>query len=216
MNRILKIGGVLVALCVLIPYIWWTGLSLTFDPDKKLHPVNLWFVTQAHHAMAPIGDFFGYDDAAEAVRLMYEVEPNEIVHEKGRGIGSMYYFNTTPPLGECTTFSLRWTPRDNESQLEMVKYFILDYHVIAAWYAGQYTACVKENHDGTPTLTRTARIRIGWPQESWFVLPLFPLPALLPVQEGLLHRAATNSPDINYYTRIRTYEATLNEEIVLK
>ena len=210
MKRLLKIAGAVLLVCILVPYIWWTTLSLTFAPDEELHPVNLWFVTQAHHAMAPVGDLFGYDEAAEAVRLMYEAEPGEVIRQEGFIMDSVYYDDVVPEVGECITKRLWWRPRESDSLADVLYYLFMDYQAMGAWYGGKYTVC-GDRADGQQVVNQHATIRIAWPKRASFVLPLVPFPAALYVEEGLLHRAAQHHPDISYYTRVKRNQVVVSE-----
>lgn len=205
-------------LVLTVLYVWWAVLSFTFDPDEDLHPINEWYVIQAHHALAPVGEFGGYDEAAYSVRRMYDAAPGDTVVTERPVLVEGY---TSYPEEGCKTEQIWFPPPDEWSVGSAVSYIhtlIRHRDDYAGWLGGTRTGCheetVKQREDepDETRITRTDRVEVDirWPRHAMIWLPLYPLPVVVPVEEGLLYKAAQADDDINFYTRVNYYTRELS------
>ena len=206
MKRLLKITFFTLLAVVVAVSLWWTTLVFTFNPDEDLHPANLWLATQVHHALSPIGDLMGYEEAAYSVEMMYEVEPGEtLVTEGPMRLGP--HRSRPPKMGDCMTYQIDFTPErwDALGVLTLATSVTAHRDAIAAWTGAHRTVCASETPEGSRFTTRL-ETDIQWPPQHRMWLLAYPLPIMVPIEEGLLRKAAQASDEINFYTRVHKHE----------
>lgn len=197
-------------LAVVAPiYIWWSILTLTYDPGDELHSINERFVETAHWGLIPMGHAFGYTEAARAVEGMYEEGP-DIRHTdmSADDIKDWFFRSSTivqtiadnrraigGEIGGCSNSTLMWT---GTSVWTDTSDLLSDRSHFAALAGGDLTVCKLNASRYTVRL----EVQIRWTPHVVFPIPFPPIF----VHEGLLDYVAQHSDDIQYYTRVYEFE----------